>query len=639
MNHSDRHETDELSVRIRETESAGSGWENRAATMVSAGLHSLLLVFLALWVLPHDSRGRYVIEISSVDVGPVLLESIVDIDAFDAPSIDEDEAVPPQPEIFRTVQLDALATEPLDRSPSEDVFPASFTASVSDLSSLNSSSTISGAVDRVLADIQQRLSGGDLLVVWLLDASHSLVDDRKHVAERLQPFYADLIDGRGDSGHQLYSAVVSYGSSIRQRVPPTQFGQRIVDAVEDLPVDRSGNERVFDAVAKCATNYRESRPDTQLLIVVWTDESGDDVDNLESTIQVCRNSTVSVSVVGPSSVLGSDTGLHSYTDPKSSSVYQLPVRRGPDTAMQEKLELGYWFVDRGGRRGRRGGGPIWAGGRQLVGLLSGFSPHALTRLAHQTGGAYTILDREQDRAPFDSDLMRAYRPSYGSLQQYEQQIEAHPLRRAVLNAVRETSNRNLSEPPTMLFIKRTGERVFDYMRYYYPPDQFLAKLRSSRSRLKGQALRNARVIEKALRHVSEDDTLSTGLDHLYQYETSPRWRAWYDLTRGRLLVASVRLEEYRLTLDAIVQPGALASTTNHVILIPRQETRYGEPFRRRAEEAEFLLRRCVQEHQGTPWEVLAQRELDYALGIGIREMALTLQPGGPAPRSPVLPRF
>jgi hypothetical protein len=634
-----RSTTANLALRVDQAPNPPSRKDDLVAMIVSAGLHAMVLVLLALWVLPTVAGGNRVIRVSAGDSESIALESIDDTNVADAPPIEIVEAVEARVEIFQPEALEIPTFEFASNSEPAEVVSTSFTVSATGPSASTSSPTISGAVDRVLADIQQRLSHGDLLVVWLLDASHSLVDDRKRVAERLEPFYADLIDGRRDSGHQLHSAVVSYGSSIRERVPPTQFGQRIVDAVEDLPVDRSGNEKVFDAVAKCATNYRQSRPDTQLLIVIWTDESGDDVDNLESTIQVCRNSTVSVSVVGPSSVLGADTGLHSYTDPKSNSVYQLPVRRGPDTAMQEKLELGYWFVDRGGRRGRRGADPIWAGGRQLVGLLSGFSPYALTRLSQQTGGAYTILDREQDRAPFDNDLLRAYRPEYGSLQQYEQQIEAHPLRRAVLNAVRETNRKKLSEPPTMLFIKRTGERVFDYMRYYYPPDQFLARLRSSRSRLKGQALRNAKIIEKALRHVSEDDTLSTGLDHLYQYETSPRWRAWYDLTRGRLLVASVRLEEYRLTIDAMTQSGALASTTNHVILIPRQETRYGESFRRRAEEAEFLLRRCVQQNQGTPWEVLAQRELDYALGIGVREMALTLQPGGPAPRNPVLPKF
>ena len=57
-------------------------------------------------------------------------------------------------------------------------------------------------------------------------------------------------------------------------------------------------------MAKCAQHYRQSWRDKQLAIVIWTDESGDDVTNLEDAIKVCREQKVAVSVVGPSSVLG-----------------------------------------------------------------------------------------------------------------------------------------------------------------------------------------------------------------------------------------------------------------------------------------------------------------------------------------------
>jgi len=45
-----------------------------------------------------------------------------------------------------------------------------------------------------------------------------------------------------------------------------------------------------------------------MIIVIWTDESGDDILLLEPTIEMCRKRNAMVVVVGPSAVLGSDRG-------------------------------------------------------------------------------------------------------------------------------------------------------------------------------------------------------------------------------------------------------------------------------------------------------------------------------------------
>ena len=631
------------------TESSPSKMQGDAvAALVSLCVHLVCLLLLALWVIPSlAGRGKRVIEIAFNESEAFALQSIDVPESVEMPLVDEPVAPAEVPSVFQPINVDAdLPTDlSADQTPVSSVAPASSVSlepNTFSIESLSSSQTVEGAVDRITGELYSRLDKGDLLVVWLLDASNSLVDDRQRVAARLTPFYDDIVQKKSSSEHQLLSAVVSYGSRMRERVAPTKFGNKIVAAVEKLPVDRSGDEKVFDAVAKCAAHYRESW-DKQCVIVIWTDESGDDTGALAETIAVCRSQQVSVSVVGPSSVLGADTGLHSYTHPQSGDVYQLPVRRGPETAMPERLELGYWYPTRfrgnGFGRGRRGGLPSWLGGQDLAGILAGFSPYALTRLVTQTGGSYTIFDRPEDRGPFDPIAMKRYAPSYGSPEQYKADVQANPLRRAVMNAVGELRGKKIDMPPNMLFVKKTGERHFDFMRYYYTPNEFQAKLRTSRGRLKAQATRSSKYIDQALRHLSTDKSLEIGLEDEYRYEVSPRWKAWYDLTRGRLLANSARLEEYRLVLDAIAKPGALQSNTNHVILVADQMIRAGEIYQERAEEAERLLRRCVSENQGTPWETLAQRELDFAIGIVAKEMSLTQNPSGPSVRQPNLPRF
>ena len=145
----------------------------------------------------------------------------------------------------------------------------------------------------------------------------------------------------------------------------------------------------------------------------------------------------------------------------------------------------------------------------------------------------------------------------------------------------------------------------------------------SRRRLKAQADRTTRIVQQALAHVSEPGSVENGLEYEYERENSRRWRARYDLTRGRLLATSVRLEEYRLTCDQVVKPGFLYKPTNHLIFVPVLEMKSDSNFHRRAEEAERLLMRCVRENPNTPWAWLAQRELDYGLGINVRQHTIT----------------
>lgn len=187
------------------------------------------------------------------------------------------------------------------------------------------------------------------------------------------------------------------------------------------------------------------------MIVVWTDETGDDSAKLESTIELCRRNQATVAVVGPSSVLGADTGLHSYRDPKTKRTYQLPVLKGPDAATPERLNVDYWFGSKGPGRG---GSPSWYGGPQLYGMASGFSPYALTRLALQTSGEYTIFDRPTDRGPFELARMKKYLPEYHSVAEYERDLAKHPLRQAVMRAVRVTQADPVTTPTMIFFAKK-----------------------------------------------------------------------------------------------------------------------------------------------------------------------------------------
>src|SRR5262249_13696867 len=153
------------------------------------------------------------------------------------------------------------------------------------------------------------------------------------------------------------------------------------DAIRGVTTDDTGVENVFACVQAAVEKHRSyvTRKHNKMMVVIWTDESGDDYGRLEDAIRTCRRNAVPVYTVGASSMFGRQQGFKDYKNPEDGKVYALPIDRGPDTARQELLRLPYWFD----------------GGSELV--FAGLGPFALTRLARETSGGYFINDQDRDK--------------------------------------------------------------------------------------------------------------------------------------------------------------------------------------------------------------------------------------------------
>ena len=126
-----------------------------------------------------------------------------------------------------------------------------------------------------------------------------------------------------------------------------------------------------------------------------------------------------------------------------------------------------------------------------------------------------------------------------------------------------------------------------------------------------------------------------GLEDEYNRERSPRWRAWYDLTRGRLLAMSVRHLEYILTCEDIMRSNFLKPETNRIQLKPVATYKAGKIIEARAKEAHRLLTRCLKENPDTPWALMAQWELDHELGLEVQQIVIPPpRPSTPGPSTP-----
>lgn len=682
-------------------------------------IHAIILVLLAMWILPVLSRGTDTAVIiatsisntedreidteiaSLIDVTGGAAESIVSSNAAvaaesrpqTAPTQTANVKVPQPPSVLHSSMHsithfsdDALMTKidvPVSTLPMHQhrgetrVVKANATAEIA--------ATVSG-------DLLSISKEGDAIVVWMLDQSLSMHLDIQSLAEKL---VGTLDEIEKDKSTLMMHYVVAFGNDVKVVRDSTPRSRPVATAIYNLPTDPSGVENTFGAVEWCVdnlfNNYKwKLRKERQKLLVLWTDESGDDYLRLENTIQKCLRANVRVEIIGPSAVLGAQTGYTAFTHPEDGRVYQLPVHRGPDSSFPQKQSLGYWHrgvpatydeLFRGPWPGRQGA----YGGSNFESLLSGFSPYALTRLARQTGGRYTIYDRPGDRPPFELEAVREYLPNYQSLAEIEQQLIRQPLRQIVLASAAETwksAHCRYSQPPLAFRPDFAGEQPIQYRRTTLPN-----KLRPAIQR----AWHTAQAVERALAFYAkastlpafrprteydkqEDDTeeqdrsakkdaperekeppdLSdmeiavneTLLEQLYKQEGSKRWRAWCDLNMGRLLSVSVRLREYLLTANELASNiNALNADTNSVWLTPAPVYRGGAVSEQRAAIAKRFLERCMEQNPNTPWSVMAARELRDRPGLTIRQRHVPrpvftgVAPSKPSPRRPKLPNL
>ena len=457
---------------------------------------------------------------------------------------------------------------------------------------------VEGAVDRITEEIMANVEREKTLVVWIMDASISLKDDRQAAADRLQRIYRELdelgaIEGRDG---RLASAVVAFGQQAQEMAPPGSEPGEVIAAIRNVPTDASGVENVFQTVVWCAMRYQRQRhaEHRREMFVIWTDESGNDYDHLENAVTFCRNNVIPVYVVGPSAMFGQEKGSIAYkhTDGKT---YQLPVDRGPDSVRDERLKLPYWFD-----------------GGQYESLRSGLTPFALTRLTSETGGAYFIMDHAADRAPFAVETMQRYAPEYDPPPVYVRHAAQSPVRRAVLAAVDITRQRKLKGTPRLKFAPN-GKTYF-------------SELREAQE----VAAYNTPTLQQALNAFGP-----RGYEEAYAKESSPRWRAWYDLTYGRLLAMYVRCNEYNWACAVMKAKGAdfVDQKSNRWQFQPDAATHYGSQSEKMAKEATRLLTRCVKENPGTPWALLAERELAQPLGFKVIEAYEAPPPPPPKPKA------
>jgi hypothetical protein len=492
-----------------------------------------------------------------------------------------------------------------------------------------------GAVDRITHEILLSLEERKTLVIWLFDQSGSLSRQRSAIHDRFDRIYEELgvIEAAGSEAfakHEnkpLLTAVVGFGNNVNLLTEkPTDNLAEIKEAVAALPQDDSGVEKVFSAVYMAAERFKSYRmpsedsrePKRNVMLVVFTDEVGDDTQGLEHTIGICRRYAMPVYVVGVPAPFGEQETMVKWVDP-NPEFDQSPqwgrVTQGPESFMPERLKMAF----SGSKEDRD---PI----------DSGFGPFALTRLCIETGGIYFAVhpnrnvNREVNRNEtvafsahlkhfFDPQVMRKYRPDYVSEAEYRRRAAINKARAALVTAA-QMSHVSPMDSPQLRFVKQDEAQLSNDL---------------------SEAQKAAAKLEPKV--IALHDTLKLGEDDR-DSETSLRWRAGYDLAMGRVTAVRVRTEAYNAMLAKAKRGMKFEDEKNNTwVLKPDDEISVGSQMAKMGDRARMYLERVVSEHPGTPWALLAERELAEPLGWKWVEEFTDLSPrnngggggGNPAP--------
>ena len=445
------------------------------------------------------------------------------------------------------------------------------------------------ALDQLAREILRHLKDHKLTVVWLFDESVSMQDDQKTIYQKFDRVSSELktnVDPNTKNAGALNHAIVGFGQAMDYVLEkPREDIDQIGKAIKKLKVDTTGTENTMQAIREVVERYANVvQKGRRLLIVLVTDESGDDGTYVEEARQALKKYKVPLYVIGRQSLFGYPFAHHQYTDPVTKDVYHPLIRRGPETA---DLELYQWdgLYDRWDEQ------------------PSGFAPYELARLTRDSGGIYFVLPSEefmrvrQREQAYSITQLKEYMPEYDNRLAYVERRNASNLRRQMHEFILEGK----------AFVYRWGLPI-------EPAELVQAAMEES---------------EKATFRLNELLRIQKVLEQLVKdrdREPEKRWQAHYDLMLAQTVVFQVKAYEYRALMASIAkapprpkhQPTA-DSLTFWVVNHAKEPLAARNDTAKKYVEAERLLNQVIVRHAKTPWADLAQDAINRGLSVRLVE--------------------
>ena len=571
---------------------------------VSLGLHTAIFLFFACWTLPivRESLAELVVseveetqepefkfDVASTDqignggTGDTLSPSLAAAGAASAsPQVESSKRL--QEELVKvnltpTATIGDIAADTLGKTVEVRGGTDNLSGEFGGQGTGGGSGGTAGTLDRLTFEIMASLKEKKTLVVWLMDESTSMKKRRDTVAERFENIYKQLglLDVETKNGI-LKSAIVSFGKDFHfiSKDATDDIDLLVKLVKENIPDDESGKENVFTAVEAAVKKYRDyrSREHRNCIMVIVTDERGDDFDKLDQCIQATAAAGFKVFCVGNAAPFGQEKGYVQWTYEDGGSD-ELPVDQGPETVAPEHVNLPFWGVS----------------GGDLVRMTAGLGPYALTRLCAETQGVYLIAEDTGRGVRFDPAVMRNYLPDYRPIKFYTKDLSANRAKTVLVDAARKTLGERTPTPEVIFRADTDGA--------------LRTELNDAQKPLAVLDYKLAEIV--TLLEQGEKDRAKI---------KEPRWQAAFDTAYGRALAMRVRSFGYNMMLAQMkASPKTFDKKDDNTWeLIASDEITTGVQVKKMAAKAQESLERVVNQHQGTPWAKLAERELSKPMG-------------------------
>ncbi len=282
----------------------------------------------------------------------------------------------------------------------------------------------SDAIQRALDIIRDSVDFAPTTVVWLVDISPSAMSWGSEIHSDVRRFYAEVVPTLMAATDRLQTGVVTISRTVEFRVKRTTDPQVVVAAWDAMRIESSGRETTFEAVKQALDEYlplriRERR---EVVLVIITDEAGDDWAQVDRLIEQPGKYALPIYVVGVPAPLGRtaalDPGIESSTEGTDTraavgrtALWQ-PILQGPESRAGEAIQLEFEEFS-----------------SSLELLDSGFGPFGLEWLCRASGGSFLAVRgrslgsgvanarRQQwptvDAGEFNAQIMRSYAAGLG----------------------------------------------------------------------------------------------------------------------------------------------------------------------------------------------------------------------------------
>lgn len=490
-------------------------------------------------------------------------------------------------EILNTIpQLDIISGISLEKV--QDFSVVSETDVIQNINigtSISQDTSVGGVLDRLTIEIANNAKNNDLNVIWLFDASISLSKQREDIRDRFDKIIQEI--GMNSFSHSIKHTICSFGSSLSiLNSNPTNDKDILYKSIDSIVLDETGIENIFGSIEQLCKQYKTTRN----MIVVFTDEVGDDLNLLDKTVVEARRKGTRIYVVGPPAPFGLSSIQFKYVDPDpkfDQNEKWVEINQGPETLFKMTLDLHSLPIDESG-------------------LDSGFGPYALSKICVDTGGIYFAVhpNRNENRVSkkeisplssyisvfFDNAVMKKYSPDYRSILLQTKENQTHKIKTALLNACKIPIQINNNQK-----INFTACTEGEFVEQLNEAQKYSAKIEPQ--------------IDRIYTILKEVESQSKSLDE-------KRWLASYNLAMGRILATKCRIELYNAMLAEAKTGLQKNDPKNNLwnLEFDAEFTTKSSQLQKSYVAAIKYLQSIVSDFPDTPWALVAQNELDTPMG-------------------------